>query len=397
MLVALLSSIEPVPGHADRPRAHLSIAGRSVLERQARVALELGAERVICMAHGLPAELIAVQHLVEREGKRFHAIVGSRALGGLVSVADEIIAFADGLQIDPDIARSHLAAGRSILALPADEAVLLGFERIDRDRAWAGALRIPAGDVERLSDLPADIDPVSALMRIAVQRGRPIVDLPPETLTSKRLALILSAEAAREASQLAIDAALPPARWSAPASAAIDRAVRTSAGELLSRPAIGPVLWLGTALLGAIALAAAWYGSPAAALGSLAATAGLARFGRGLARVVQSGGGWLERHGDRLRVAALDVLLLAVVLIVTPRSAWGRVLFLLAIMLGLARLAAAAPPRWLADLAQDRAALLALLAVGAGLGDLGAAFQVLALLFMIALLVVGKERRITRA
>jgi len=394
VLVALLSSIEPVAGQVGRSRAHLDVAGQSVLERQARLALALGCERVVCVAQGLPPDLIAVQHLVEREGKRFHAIAGTRALGGLVTVADEVLALADGLLIDPALAQMHLADGRSILALPEHLAVPTGYERIDRNRAWAGALRIPAGDVERLNDLPADIDPVSALMRVAVQRGRPIVDLPAEALTDKHLALITSDDDARHASRRVVEAALEPAPWSAPAYAALDRAVRGSAADLLAKPAIAPVLGLGTGLLAAIGLAAAWYGAPVAALGSLAAAAGLARFGRGLARV---GGGWLARHGDRLSLAVFDLLLLAAVLIVTPRSAWGRALFLLAMMLGLARLATAFAPRWLAELAQDRATLFAALAVAAAAGWLGATFQVLALLLLAALLLVGKEPRITRA
>ncbi len=397
MLVALLSSIEPVDGNPERSRAYLGIAGQSVLARQARLALALGAERVICLAQGLPPQLIAVQHLVEREGMKFHAVAGSRALAGLVTVADEIIAFADGMLIDPAIAHGLLSGRSVVLAVPAETAVPHGFERIDRDRAWAGALRVPAAEVDRLNELPTDIDPISALMRIAVQRGRRVQDVSPDVLTDRRIALIASDEAAREASRRAVENALPPASWSAPAHAVIDRGVRATAADLLAKSAIGPVLGLGMVALAAIAVAAAWNGAVAAALGSLAAVAGLARFGRGLVRVGNAGRSSWAGHVDRLCTAGIDLMLLGVVLIATPRSAWGRALFLLAIMLGLARLADTYAPPWLRYFAQDRVTLLALLSAGAAVGLLGATFQALALFLLAALLLTARSPRITRA
>ena len=397
MLVALLSSIDPVADHADHPRAHLRVAGQTVLERQVRIALAIGCERVVCVAQGLPPELIKVQHLVEREGKRFHAIAGTRALAGLVTVADEILAIADGLLVDPALARLHVHVGRGILALPGELAIPAGHERIDRDRAWAGLLRVPAGDVERLNELPADIDPISALMRVSVQRGRPIVDLPPEVLTDKRLEFVDSETAARGAGRRVVDACLHPAPWTAPAHALVDRSVRAAAPELLSRPAIGAVLFFGSVLLGAIALAASWYAAPAVGIGCLAGAAALSRYGDRLAQIAQASNGWIGRHRERLIAAALDLLLLAILLIAMPRSAWGRALFLLAMLLGLVRLAGIYGPRWLAQAASDRVALFILLTLGAMLNALGIAFQVLALLILAALLIVGKDARITRA
>ncbi len=397
MLVALLSSIEPVAGQTDQSRAHLSVAGQTVLERQVRLALALGCERVICLAQGLPRVLLAVQHLVEREGKRFHAIAGARALAGLVTVADEVVAIADGLLLDPALATWHLAQGRNILALPVKPAIEAGHERIDREHAWAGAFRVPAGDVERLSELPADVDTMSALMRIALQRGRPVVELSAETLADGRIAIIASGEAARNAARRIIDAALPPAPWSAPAHAAIDRGVRRSAVDVLAHPAIGPIVAAGSAVLVAIGLATAWNGVAAAAFGSLAAVAGLARFGRGLMRVSGIGRSWWSRHGDRVSGIALDILLLVVVLIVTPRSAWGRALFLLAMVLGLVRLAALHGPRWLAELAQDRVTLFTVFAIASAFGWLGVTLQLLAVFLLVALILVSRRSGITRA
>ncbi len=397
MLVALLSSIEPVAGQANRSRAHLSVAGQTVLERQVRLALSLGCERVICLAQGLPPELLAVQHVVERDGKRFHAIAGPRALAGLVTVADEVLAIADGVLIDPALADWHLARGRNILALPVEPAINAGHERIDRDHAWAGAFRVPAGDVERLTELAADVDTMSALMRIALQRGRPLVELSADTLADGRIAIIGTDEAARSAARRIVDAALTPAPWTAPANAAIDRGVRRTAVDVLARPAVGSIVAAGGAILTAIGLAAAWNGVAAAAFGSLAGAAALARFGRGMMRISSLGRGWWNKHRDRVLGLALDALLLATVLIVTPRSAWGRALFVLAMVLGLIRLAAIYGPRWLAELAQDRVTLFALFAIASAVGWLGATLQLLAIFLLVALLLVSGRPGITRA
>lgn len=397
MLVALLSSIEAARGQPGGYRAFLDIAGKSVAMRQAQLALAMGCERVICLAQGLPSELIAVQHMVEREGMRFHAIAGPRALAGLVSVADELLVFADGVIPDSDMVRTHLGEGRGLLALPADPAVERGFERIDRDRAWAGILRTSAGDVERLGDLPGDIDPLSALMRVAVQRGRRVVDLTEDALADGSIVMVDGAEAARAVAVRAVAGALPSSSWAAVIGAAVDKGVRASASDLLAKPAAVNALGFGVVLLAAIALVAAWQGVAAAALAVLAVAAMLLRAREGLGRVAEAGRGWWSRNGRTVSVAALDLLLMVIVLAVTPRSAWPRALFHLAMILGLLRLCAAFGPRWLADVAQDRALLLAVLATGAAFGGLGLAFQALAVLTLLALLVAHRRRGITGA
>ncbi len=397
MLVALLSSIEPSRGHPEGQRAFLDVAGQSVIMRQARLALALGCERVVCIAQGLPPGLIAVQHMVEREGMRFHAIAGPRALAGLVSVADEILVCGDGVVPDSEILREHLGERPGLLALPAEPAVERGFERIDRDRAWAGVLRTSAGDVERLGDLPPDIDALSALMRVAVQRGRRIVDLPEAVLTGGRVAMVDGPEAAHQVAVRAVSDALPVASWAGPFAALADKAMRAGAPELLGRPAAVNALRFGVALLAAIALAAAWQGVAAAALAVLAAAAMVLRASEGLGRVADAGKGWWSRHGRMASLVVLDLLLVTIVLAITPRSAWPRALFHLVIVLGLLRLCTLFGPRWLGDLAQDRTLLLAVLATGAAFGVLAATFQAVAVLVLAALIIVHRRRGITGA
>ena len=63
--------------------------------------------------------------------------------------------------------RSLLDEAPGVLVLPVEAGVAAGFERIDINHAWAGALRMPGRIVAGLGDLPADWNPVAALLRLA--------------------------------------------------------------------------------------------------------------------------------------------------------------------------------------------------------------------------------------
>ncbi len=74
-----------------------------------------------------------------------------------------------GLWPDCHVAVGHLSADPIILVLPSGAGQQAGFERIDLDRAWAGVLTMPAILLQKLDNLPEDIAPAPALLRIALQ------------------------------------------------------------------------------------------------------------------------------------------------------------------------------------------------------------------------------------
>lgn len=153
------------------PRGFLRIGGLTVARQQSSVALQLGCERIICIAPGVSAELIELQHQLEAEGVQFHLISHARALAGLISAVDEVILFADGLFVSAGQAAALLEEGQSVLVQPIEQGLAAGFERIDINHAFGGAMRLPGRLVERMADLPADCDVVSSLLRIALQAG----------------------------------------------------------------------------------------------------------------------------------------------------------------------------------------------------------------------------------
>jgi hypothetical protein len=152
-------------------RAFLRIGGTSVARQQLGLALALGCERVVCIAHGLGPELVELQHAAEKAGALFHVISGLRPLLGLVTAVDELIVLGDGLFASLGEAVALLELGQAVLVQPIEQGLAAGFERLDLNTASAGAMRIPGRLVERAGDLPADCDAFSALQRIALQAG----------------------------------------------------------------------------------------------------------------------------------------------------------------------------------------------------------------------------------
>ncbi|MEE4450055.1 hypothetical protein [Novosphingobium resinovorum] len=170
---------EPATSGQPFPRAFLRVAGASVAQHQLGMAIALECQRVICMARGTSPELIALQHDAEDAGLQFAIATGAGQLAGLVTAGDELVVISEGLFADPAQAVA-LLEGRApvVLVQPVEGALAAGFERIDINRATAGLMRVSGAMVERLHELPVDVDAVSALTRIALQSGTAMREVP---------------------------------------------------------------------------------------------------------------------------------------------------------------------------------------------------------------------------
>lgn len=158
------------------------IAGKSLARRQLDFALAAGCERVIALGNGASPEAIALRHASEARGARFVSIGDAHGLLGAVPAGDELLVLAPGLLPEDRRALDALERGTAILVLPAGPGVAAGFERIDLERAWGGALVLSGRLVERLSDLPPDSEATAALLRIALQARVAEKRLPEEVL-----------------------------------------------------------------------------------------------------------------------------------------------------------------------------------------------------------------------
>ncbi len=360
------------------------IAGKSLARRQLDFALAAGCERVIVLGNGAAPEAIALRHAAEERGARFQSIGDAHGLLGAVAAADELVVLAPGLLPEDARALEALERGSAVLVLPAGPGVAAGFERIDLERAWGGALVLPGRLVERLADLPADSDATAALLRVALQARVAEKRLPEEALAEGGWAIAGAGDDAALRQQAWLKRNLPPESGFGAARPLVGIGLRRFAIPLLGEPRALTGLWsgVGLALLGATGTAMAEW--PATSFVFVALAALLAEFAAGLAHLRDAPFGTACKHWLwRLVPCLIDAALAACAALAIDGS-WLHRLFPPLVLVGV--LHAARPRRWHgpAALLGDRALLALVLAFAAAL-DLAEPAVMLAALAIVAL------------
>ncbi len=257
MRVALLSMTIPSDGADGGYRASIEFAGRSIALRQLDLALALGCERIVCLADHLHQPLLPLQHRCEAAGARFHVVTGPRPLVGLLRATDELLVLAEGLLPLESSVFELLSKHSGVLVLPAETGIPAGFERVDLNHAWAGALSMPGRLVERLAELPPDCDVIGSLLRIALQSRVPEIPLPDAVLAEGRWPLVARQEQAAALEPSWLRRHLPQTAGFSPFSSLAKILLSTFGVALLRRGrragaylAIAPILALGGLALG---------------------------------------------------------------------------------------------------------------------------------------------------
>lgn len=386
MRIALLSTLDPAPG---APSGRVSppfalFAGAAVVERQLDLALALGCTTIACLADTIGRGVLALQHRAERAGAKFVTIREARALSGLVTTADELLVMAPAVLPDA-VAVLRYADKPAVLVFPAEPAVGQGYERINADFAWSGVLLAPGSIVERLSDLPPDIDVPSALLRIALQTGTRAIPLERRLLDEGEWHLRANPEQLDEREARFIHRHAAPAPFTAPGVAVAERMGARLAQDVLGKGG-SRLPWIGAGLAGVGALGLGLTGMPAIGLGVAALMTILAAMGRVVERIGQAG----EVHPKRKPLArAVEVLadpiLIALVAMASPEETGWLRLFVPLILFGLLPLGGRfGSSRWRPSYG-DRIVLALLLLPAAVFGLIQPVAATLALVVLIAL------------
>jgi hypothetical protein len=267
-----------------------------------------------------------------------------------------------------------------VLAVPAEEAIALGFERIDAKRAWAGVMLLPGTLVEKLHQLPGDVDPASALLRIALMSGVPIKELPARLLTEGSLVRPRSAAELQALESDRISRLAEPVSFGAPLRAVVERlTIRTAPRVLASSYSVtGIGILIGCVLL--LSTLAARGRSIALALCGMALAYGVIIGLRIIRRVAGRIGRRSRADGLEIWMDAASDLVLVFVL-ASANSAGlnaGASWFAPVVFLGLLRLAQSHLSAPAALVASDRVLLTGLLLFAQFFGVLDAAVMLLA-------------------
>ncbi len=156
------------PGHL---RATLPLAGRTVIERQARLAASAGANPVIIFVERLPAALSAAIERLRRDRVPVKLVRTVEEAAEAVDPFDRLLLVGDGAII-PAAQQARLAAadGNAVLTVPEGAHGEL-YERIDAESRWGGLAAIDGAMLRATAGMLRDWDLQSTLLRRTLQAG----------------------------------------------------------------------------------------------------------------------------------------------------------------------------------------------------------------------------------
>jgi hypothetical protein len=152
-------------------RATLTVAGRTLVERQIRLALAAGAKPIVVVVERVTAALSAALDGLRAEGVAIVLARSAEEAAEAVHSSDRVLLVGDGL-VAPEAVIARLVAvdGFAVLVVP-DLRVDDRYERIDAQSRWAGLALIDGQLLKQTASMLQDWDLQSTLLRRAVQAG----------------------------------------------------------------------------------------------------------------------------------------------------------------------------------------------------------------------------------
>jgi hypothetical protein len=152
-------------------RALLPLAGRSVVEYQARAAAAAGASPLIVLVERVPP---ALQEAIERlraEGLNLVAVSDASDVVTRFDAGALVLLIGDGVVAPVELLEQlALEPEPAVATVPDDEAHSM-FERIDANSRWAGVALVEARTLSATAAMLGDWDLESTLLRRALQEG----------------------------------------------------------------------------------------------------------------------------------------------------------------------------------------------------------------------------------
>lgn len=270
-LIALVGASETLPDGG--LRALVTVAGETLIERQAARLADVGVTHIAVVVAAVPADLIATCDRIQRRGIRVTPVRAAADLVAIVESDDRIILVADGLRASGTHYAAIAKPGSPAILVTGDTVLTQAFERIDATRRWGGLAAISPPMVAELAAMPGEWDMMLTLLRLAVQAGSRRLYCEPALFEQGEIAVVVD----RPTAALIEQSSLQQVEYGGMGlgRSAIMMPIVRLAGPLLVRsarvarymPYITALLWVSVGLLAANGLAAA--GALVALLGGL--------------------------------------------------------------------------------------------------------------------------------
>ncbi len=154
------------------------LAGRTLIEYQARCAAAVGAAPIVVMVERVPPTLQSAFERLRSEGISVVPVTDAMEAAARFDPEIAVLQMADGVApAAPVLAELAEEPAPAILTVPDDEQHR-SFERIDNERRWAGLAIISSGLLSDTARMLGDWDLHSTLLRRAVQEGAKLVPAP---------------------------------------------------------------------------------------------------------------------------------------------------------------------------------------------------------------------------
>lgn len=260
-LIALIGASETLPDGG--LRALVTVAGETLIERQASRLADVGVTHVAVAVGAVPADLLTTLDRIRRRGVKVTPVRAAADLVALVAGDDRIILVADGLRAGGTHYAAIAKPGSPAILVTGDTVLTQGFERIDATRRWGGLASISDHMVRELAGMPGEWDMILTLLRMAVQAEARRLYCEPALFEQGEIAIV----ADRPTAALIEQSSLQRTEYGGMGlgrSAIMMPLVRLAGPLLVKSPAtarylpyVTGLLWVGVALLAASGLAAA--------------------------------------------------------------------------------------------------------------------------------------------
>ena len=171
MALAALIAAYHESGEPGALRATLPIAGRTVVERQARLAAAAGAGVIVVLVERMPAALTAAIDRLKRERITVQIARSAEEAAEAIDPYDRVLLVADGAVAEgSQLGRLVAAEGAAVLTVP-DRSHSELYERIDASSRWAGLAIVEGALLRETAAMLRDWDLQSTLLRRALQAG----------------------------------------------------------------------------------------------------------------------------------------------------------------------------------------------------------------------------------